>query len=208
MAYLLGVICADGCLVEHANGYHCLNITSKDLAWLQQIKQTLQAQHKIGRKRRAYQIQIRNHAIYNSLLDLSLTPRKSKTLRLPPVPPDAFPDFVRGYFDGDGCVVVWQEKRWRRVWQLKTAFASGSRYFLEQLRGRLCDQACLTLGSVRLGTRVYCLEYAMADSLRLYDFMYAQDSSKLCLARKRERFKRFLVLRRLTRTAAFASVTA
>jgi len=200
MAYLLGVICADGCLVEHANGHHCLNITSKDLTWLQQIKHTLQAQHKIGWKRRAYQLQIRNQVIYHSLLDLGLTPRKSKTLRLPPVPPDAFPDFVRGYFDGDGCVVVWQEKRWRRVWQLKTAFASGSRYFLEQLRGRLCDQARLTPGSLRFGARVYCLEYAMADSLRLYDFMHAQDSARLCLTRKRERFERFLALRRRAAT--------
>ncbi len=68
MAYLLGVICADGCLVEHANGYHCLNITSKDLPWLQQIKQTLNAEQKISCKERGYQLQIRNQAIYRSLL--------------------------------------------------------------------------------------------------------------------------------------------
>lgn len=83
MAYVLGVVCADGCLVEHTNGYHCLNITTKDLSWLQQLQQTLQAERRIGRKRRAYQLQIRNQPLYRSLLDLGLTPRKSKTLQLP-----------------------------------------------------------------------------------------------------------------------------
>jgi len=58
MAYVLGVVCADGCLVEHGNGYHCLNITSKDVSWLQQLQRTLQAEQKIGIKRRAYQLQI------------------------------------------------------------------------------------------------------------------------------------------------------
>jgi hypothetical protein len=52
MAYVLGVICADGCLVEHANGYHGLNITTKDLSWLQQLRHTLQAEQSIGRKDR------------------------------------------------------------------------------------------------------------------------------------------------------------
>ncbi len=94
MADVLGVVCADGCLVEHGNGYHCLNITSKDLSWLQRIKDALHAEQRICRKQRAYQLQIRNQHVYRSLLEIGLTPRKSKTLRLPSVPVEVFPDFV------------------------------------------------------------------------------------------------------------------
>ena len=195
MAYVLGVVCADGCLVEHGNGYHCLNITSKDVSWLEQLQQTLQAEQKIGRKRRAYQLQIRNQTLYRSLLDLGLTPRKSKTLHLPSVPSEVFPDFVRGYFDGDGCVMVWREKRWQCGWQLRTTFACGSSVFLEGLRTRLSAEAGLGEGSLWFGTRAYCLQYTIEDSLRLYDFMYRGGHSTLCLVRKRERFERFNRLR-------------
>jgi len=195
MAYVLGVICADGCLVEHANGYHGLNITSQDLNWLRQLKRVLGAEQKIGRKQRAYQLQVRNQPLYASLRRLSLTPRKSLSLQLPPVPVPMFPDFVRGYFDGDGCVFMWREKRWRRAWQLKTTFASGSRVFLQALQARLCQEAHLTLGSLRYGSRVYCLMYTIRDSLRLYDFMYQQSQSRLCLVRKKRRFDRFLTLK-------------
>ena len=191
MAYVLGVVCADGCLVEHANGYHCLNITSKDVSWLQQLRHTLQAEQKIGRKRRAHQLQIRNQILYRSLLDLGLTPRKSKTLQLPSTPSDVFPDFVRGYFDGDGCVMVWREKRWQRGWQLRTTFACGSSVFLEGLRTRLSAEAGLGEGSLWFGARAYCLQYTIEDSLRLYDFMYRDGRSTLYLARKQERFERF-----------------
>lgn len=38
MAYILGVIITDGCLVEHRNGYHGLDITSKDKDFLENIR--------------------------------------------------------------------------------------------------------------------------------------------------------------------------
>ena len=168
MAYLLGVICADGCLVEHANGYHTLNITSKDLDWLQQLKRTLRAEQKICRKERGYQLQIRNQIIYRSLLDLGLTPRKSKTLQLPTVAPEVFPDFVRGVFDGDGTVWFWQDPRWKHPWQLKASFYSGSRIFLEDLRVQLGQHARLSASSLTMLPTAFELRYCIADSLQLY----------------------------------------
>lgn len=192
MAYVLGVIYADGCLVEHVNGYHGLNITSKDFSWLERLKTTLQAAHKIGAKRRAHQLQIRNQQLYENLLELGLTPRKSKTLQFPAIPAHVFPDFVRGYFDGDGCVTIWQEKRWRHSLQLRTSFTSGSRGFLEALRLALETQAGLKGGSLRFGSRAYCLQYMTGNSLRLYEFMYDGQPDQLCLLRKRKRFEEFI----------------
>ena len=216
MAYILGVVCADGCLVEHGNGYHCLNITSKDLSWLQEMKHVLQAAQKISRKERGYQLQIRNQPLYRSLLNLGLTPRKSKTLQLPAVPSEVFPDFVRGYFDGDGCVRVWREKRWRCGWQLRTIFVSGSAVFVEELRRRLSAEAWLAGGSLWFDARAYYLQYTIGDSLRLADFMYHGGHSTLYLGRKRERFERFKHLRScvdqvsigLTRRTPVGSVSA
>lgn len=194
MAYVLGVICTDGCLVEHANGYHCLNITSKDFSWLRQIKNILQAEQKICSKQQAYQLQIRNQTIYRSLLDLGLTPRKSKTLQLPLVPTDVLSDFVRGVFDGDGTVWYWKDPRWRHPWQMKASFYSGSRLFLEQLRLQLRQHAGLSPGSLATLPTAFELRYCIADSLRLYQWMY-RGSDVPCLLRKRKRFEKFISLR-------------
>jgi len=194
MAYVLGVVCADGCLVEHGNGYHCLNITSKDRPWLEQIKDVLKAEQRIGAKRQAYQLQIRNQTLYRSLLELGVTPRKSKTLQLPSVPTDVFPDFVRGYLDGDGTVLVWQESRWQHPWQLRVAFHSGSLIFLEKLRLQLQERVDLSRGSLLTRPDVSVLSYTIADSLKLYRWMYRHDDT-LCLPRKRVRFEQFFALR-------------
>ena len=83
MAYILGFIFADGCLVEYRNGYHGLDITSKDLNHLRLIKEKLNAEHKIGKKERGFRLQIRNRDIYNDLINLGLTPRKSKIISFP-----------------------------------------------------------------------------------------------------------------------------
>lgn len=194
MAYVFGVICADGCLIEHANGYHCLNITSKDFSWLQQIKQVLQAAQKICSKQQAYQLQIRNQTIYRSLLDLGLTPRKSKTLKLPFVPTDVLPDFARGVFDGDGTIWYWQDPRWRHPWQMKASFYSGSRVFLEQLQLQLQQHAGLSPGTLTILPTAFELRYCIRDGVKLYRWMY-RDQSSLCLPRKRERFEKFLALK-------------
>jgi len=96
MAYMLGFIYADGCLVEYKNGCHGLDITSKDIGHLRLLKKQLGAGHKIGRKERGYRIQVRNQNIYANLIKLGLVPRKSKVLDFPKMPETYLSHFIRG----------------------------------------------------------------------------------------------------------------
>ena len=194
MAYVLGVIASDGCLVQHANGSHGVDITTKDYQWLYEIREVLKSTHKIGKKPRGYRLQIRNQIIYRSLLDLGLTPRKSKILQLPFVPTDMLPHFSRGVFDGDGTVWYWQDPRWRHSWQMKASFYSGSRVFLKQFQVQLQQHAGLSPGSLMTLPTAFELRYGIADGLKLYHWMY-RDAGCLCLVRKRERFEKFLALK-------------
>lgn len=200
MAYVLGVITADGCLVRHANGYHGLDITSKDYGWLEQIRRALGSTHKIGAKPRGHRLQIRHRTIYRDLLHLGLTPSKSKSLRFPTVETIYLPDFVRGYFDGDGTVCFWHDPRWRHPLQLKVSFYSGSRAFLEVLRSRLLKHAGVSPGSLMTLPAVFELRYGIADGLKLYRWLY-QDQTALHLSRKRNKFEEFLARRRPTLSA-------
>ena len=195
MAYILGFIFADGCLVEHRNGYHGLDITSKDLQLLRLIKERLDAEHKISRKERGYHIQIRNQEIYNSLLRLGLTPRKSKTIKFPIIPKRHSSHFIRGLFDGDGSVMIWREPRWKHTWQIRTSFTSGSQIFLQDLRMYLGIWAGLLLGKVSPITRGHHLRYlSMPECAALYKFMY-RGNPKVYLKRKKDKFELFLALK-------------
>ncbi len=192
MAYILGFIFADGCLVEYKNGYYGLDITSKDLKHLRQIKRQLKSGHKIGKKERGYRIQIRNGGIYDDLLRLGLIPRKSKTVQFPRVPKEYSSHFIRGLFDGDGSVMVWKEPRWKHAWQIRTSFTSGSKSFLEGLRGYLESSAGLLGGKISSVTRGYHLRYlSIPECIALYKFMYCS-GVKFYLKRKKDKFRLFL----------------
>ncbi|MFH1753336.1 MAG: hypothetical protein ABH875_04050, partial [Candidatus Omnitrophota bacterium] len=179
MAYVLGFIATDGCLTQHKNGYNGLNITNKDKNILKYILGAMRSNHKIGAKARGgskdkkyFQIQIRDKIIYEDLLKLGLTPRKSKTIRMPDVLPELFGDFIRGCLDGDGTVVVWQDPRWKHAWQMSVRFFSGSKNFLIDIQQRLHKEFGLTTGSIQRSRRSYALCYSIADCVKLYRLLY------------------------------------
>ncbi len=195
MAYILGFIFADGCLVEYRNGYHGLDITSKDLNHLRLIKEKLNAEHKIGKKERGFRLQIRNRDIYNDLIKLGLTPRKSKIISFPEIPKRYSFHFIRGLFDGDGSVMVWRESRWRHTWQIRTSFTSGCQRFLQDLERYLRNSVDLLEDKVSPVKRGYHLRYvSMSGCIALYKFMY-QGNTNLYLKRKKDKFELFLSLK-------------
>ena len=203
MAYILGFIVADGCLVEHKNGYNTLNITNKNSEILKNILAVMDSGHKISIKHRGgtpnlayFQIQIRDKNIYSDLLKLGLTPRKSKTIRMPDVPSEFIGSFMRGCIDGDGSVSVWQDPRWGRAWQIRTVFCSGSLDFLKDMQKRLCDEIGVTRGSIQYSAREYRLCYSIADSVKLYNEIYQNiEYSSLYFKYKKDKFERFKKIR-------------
>lgn len=203
MAYTLGFIVTDGCLVEHKNGYNALNITNKNIQILRNILRAMDSDHKISAKKRSrtsnleyFQIQIRDKIIYSDLLKLELTPRKSKTVRMPCVPQKFLGDFIRGCFDGDGTVFMWQDPRWRHAWQMRSGFCSGSYGFLIDVQECLHKEYGLTHGSIQKLKRAHLLCYSIADSIKLYYFIYKNlGNDSLYLKEKKDKFEFFKKVR-------------
>jgi intein/homing endonuclease len=195
MAYVLGFIYADGCLIEHKNGYNGLDITSKDLGLLRLIKKHLESEHKISSKERGYRLQIRNKNIYKDLLACGLIPRKSKIISFPDIPKKFAGHFIRGLFDGDGSVMVWRESRWRRTWQIRASFTSGSKNFLLGLKNYLESIDGSLRGNISPITRGHHLRYiSMPECIALYRFMYS-GRPDIYLKRKKDKFESFLSLK-------------
>lgn len=208
MAYVLGFFVADGCMIKNNRGAHFIEfqITDKDI--LEKIKKLFNSENKISLRKRnvqwktAYRLQIGSKSMFQDLLSLGMTPRKSNSIKMPLVPDEYFCHFVRGYFDGDGNVYVNEYQRARRKGKssvtLLSGFTSGSKIFLEQLQDKLKILAGISGGSLYSREGAHRLYYSVKNSCKLYKFMY-NTKGDLFLVRKKELFERYF--RRFERRA-------
>ncbi len=105
-SYWLGFIAADG-TVGTSDNIIGIELHRKDLNHLYKLKSALNSNHKIYHRqnRIASRLQFCNGKIKNDLINHSITPAKSLTLKFPTtIPDDLIRHFIRGYFDGDGSV--------------------------------------------------------------------------------------------------------
>jgi hypothetical protein len=200
MAYVLGFFAADGSMVRNTRGGHFIEFTSTDRIILKLIREVVGSTHTLkARGRRArnrkpdYRIQIGSKAWFGHLLRLGFTQNKSSTLRFPDVPQEYLGDFVRGYFDGDGCVYFKNLKyadRKHKRWVLLSIFTSGSRLFLKTLWAILKERG-IQGGSLKQKKRGFELVFSHRDSLALYRLMYhTAGITGLHLPRKYKLFSR------------------
>lgn len=106
MYYVLGFWCADGCITS-SGGNKCFNIhiNQKDAYILQEILKVMKSDHLIyNGANDSVSINICNSSLYDSLINLGFTERKSLSLIFPIIPEIYQCHFIRGYFDGDGCI--------------------------------------------------------------------------------------------------------
>lgn len=109
-AYWAGFLAADGNLrISHSN-CRCIRVylSIVDKVHLEKFKRFLGSGHKIATpvKYPRCSLEFVSEKIYDDLVSkYNLTPRKSMTYQFPTQVPDEYlPHFMRGYFDGDGCL--------------------------------------------------------------------------------------------------------
>ena len=200
MAYVLGFFAADGNMIKNKRGAHFIAFYNNDRILLEKVRTALSAGHKIGKRTyktsgqsATYQVQLGSKEMFNDLLRLGMTPAKSLTLRLPHIPEAYQRDFVRGYFDGDGCVYFAflkcaDRKNPRAVFQ--TLFTCGARPFLEDLR-TLLKRHGISRGTIRNKQRGFDLLLSHRDSLALFHLMYdTVPATGLYLPRKYKIFQK------------------
>ena len=200
MAYVLGFFTADGNMVINKRGAHFISIEITDSDILEKMKLVIGSNHKISiRKRKvslktSYRLQIGSKEIFKDLVDLGLTPNKSKTIDLPKIPIEHLSHFVRGYFDGDGNVSFGYFKkpdRKNKSYHLSTRFTSGSRLILNSLK-LILSESIGTSGSMHVSEDTWRLIYSVNDSKKLFTFMYGDGKvhELIYLERKYRIYKR------------------
>ncbi|OGG74010.1 hypothetical protein A3A40_01350 [Candidatus Kaiserbacteria bacterium RIFCSPLOWO2_01_FULL_54_20] len=204
MAYVLGFLYADGHLEDSAyiRGKY-IHVINTDRDRIEIIRDLLGSEHAIlerdkgGNYKRAYLLRIGSHTLYNRLFEIGMTPRKSLTMRFPAVPQKYLNSFVRGYFDGDGCVFL--EKYYgtdhsHATKRMRTIFTSGSRRFLWTLNDQLIKHAGIRKFYLHAHSKkgAYQLRYSTESSVKLFTFMYGLSASRgLYLRRKYDIFMQY-----------------
>lgn len=180
-AYAIGLIASGGCLYN--DGRH-INLTSKDREQISNFQDSLGINLHVGRKgngasseKKYYLVQIGDVLFFNFLVNIGITPAKSKTLGGIKIPREYFFDFLRGSFDGDGCT-----------------FVSASQPHVIWLRGEIERELGL-IGYVTKAKNNSCyqLRYAKRESVILLREMY-YSSNVRCLSRKKLKIKRMLAI--------------
>lgn len=204
MAYIVGYFAADGTMIRNRRGGCYIEFHSTDRCLIEMTRTILGSSHSIGvrqprmhtKSKTSYRLQIGSKEFFQDLSALGFVPNKSNILQFPNIPPMYVSAFVRGYFDGDGCVYYKMHKfadRKRPRWILMTTFCCGSRDFLEDLHRNL-KRSGIKGGSLKSKTfGAYDLALSFRDSLALYQLMYntAPDTG-LYLPRKYKLFNRAL----------------
>ena len=202
MAYVLGFFAADGTMIHNKRGGRFIEFHITDKEILIAIRKAIKSSHKISirnknpRHKIGYRIQIGSKEMYGDLLALGMSPRKSLTLRMPVVPEKYFGHFVRGYFDGDGCVYFKKlqfSDRKKARYVLQGVFSCGTFSFLVALQSLLHKNG-IQGGSLKRKKSGNELVLSHRDSVALYRIMYNNlGDSDIYLRRKYRLFTTAIV---------------
>jgi hypothetical protein len=210
MAYTLGLIISDGAIedVRKSSRTCYIALTSKDKSLLTQIKKVLESDHlikkipphfqkfkngKIYLCSTKYILRIASKEMFQDLVNLGVTPRKSLTARLPSNIPDfLFSYLLRGYFDGDGCLSLYRKHK-NNSTRIRLIFTSGSKRLLEDIVEKL--EQLLNLGKAKIYyySCAYRLVFEKYESLNVLSYMYSNLTDAPFLDRKYALYQKLLI---------------
>lgn len=202
-AYWFGFLCADGTnAIRKKNNKTtytiklCLSIV--DLNHLCKFKKSLQSDAPIKERLvknndkifKECDINICNQQICNDLNKYGCVPKKSLILKFPNkdiISDELIRHFIRGYFDGDGCVHI-NKKNKSTVINF-----TGTEDFLDSLRQILHNKINMPILRItrKKGQKAYQLSYGGIEEFeKIFEFLYKD--ANIFLDRKLEKFKTIL----------------
>ena len=183
-AYWLGFIMADGCVCYKPPYYYVsLTLSGKDCIQVERWYKAI----KLNKKPRKYKDKdgyfkcvgsFGSKVMCQDLINLGCIPKKTETLDFPTkIPNNLIHHFVRGYFDGDGCVLI-------SCGQVIASFV-GTEKFLIGLRKVLGIDKKLQKATVSTKVK-YLVIGGNRKALSFYDWLYKD--AIIFLERKKQIF--------------------
>lgn len=135
-------------------------------------------------KTKAYRLSVYSKEIHKDLINLGCIPNKSPILNFPNFLNKRFiRHFIRGYFDGDGCICISNNKGHFNL--------LGNKTFLEEVQRNLCDNIKIytpTSISKKSSENIYVFQKSSNMQLKkLFEYLY--EDTNIYLERKFIKFK-------------------
>jgi hypothetical protein len=198
--YWAGFIAADGCVVKRQYSKILkITLSRKDRSHLDKIKIALQSNHPIKEyyikpseliKKSGWsaEIQIVSKILFDDLTRFNIVPRKTFIYDMPKwlLGHPLLNHFMRGYFDGDGCISYCGLGEGRTIKQLSFSLL-GNESFLINYQNVLIKKCLINENKIIPKDNVFSLSYAGNYNIeKLYNFLYKD--ATIFLDRKRNRF--------------------
>lgn len=197
-AYILGFFYADGCN-QNNNGSKSISFTQleQDVDILDKIKDAMESNHKYCEMiqetngKRKFRLQFYSQKLSDDLFNLGAVYNKSLILKFPTtLSEQLMPHFIRGYFDGDGCIWMGKPKimefndkkdpnkvKNRFIFNTKFTF-TGNFDFINSLQDYLVTtlkfkKTKLNFSKAKETKHICTMEYSGKNQIKtLYDYMY------------------------------------
>lgn len=185
--YIVGLLYADGYLTKNSSGnkeYVGLKLIDKQI--LDDITNIIKCKEPFksgitSAKKQLYKIEFRDNEVINDLKEIGLHKRKTLTITYPNIPNEYHKDFIRGVFDGDGCIHFSLKKG--RINSYVTNFQIVGTFNL--LEG-IAKYLNVNVRIVPYKKVAKLLVDKKDDIIKLFNYLYYDDC--LCLKRKYEHF--------------------
>lgn len=133
MAYVLGVIYTDGNLFhDPKRGSYRIITSQKEPELLNKVLKLMGCNARLRHRKKqgisgdVYFFDIAHAKVYSDLINLGLSPNKSRTMEFPDMPQEFLRHFIRGCWDGDGSVHIEGNK-------INAKYYCGSLNFIQRL---------------------------------------------------------------------------
>lgn len=191
-AYWLGFIMADGCVYKGSNNTLRLqiNLKSSDVGHLDKFQQAIRSSYKIQIKKitvnsEAALLKINSTKMCKDLQDLGVVLRKSLICEMPNIPNQLMKHFIRGYFDGDGCITTPKNKNTKVTIVGGEKMMKSIKDFLEK------ENILISFHNPYKGKKTFTLETQSKKNVTEFlRFLY--DDASIYLDRKYFLYKNFL----------------
>lgn len=195
LAYIIGLLVTDGCLSN--DGRHII-MRSVEIDQLNTFKKCLELKNKIGFTdgQRGYRVQFSNVQFYRWLLKIGLFPAKTYTIGEIKIPDEFFRDFLRGHLDGDGNIMLYEDRynsykgHEYIANRLAIRFISASKLHMVWLRTKISDLAGIKGAFMQAKPRnenrvsIWIVKFSKKESIKLLNWLYYKENLPT-LSRKR-----------------------
>lgn len=197
-AYFLGFLYADGSITHNSMK---LTLHKKDLHILNDFKKAINSSHQLINDRGYIRFSIGNKKLYQDLLKQGCGHKKSLILKFPTlnqVPEYLLNHFVRGFFDGDGCITYGIKTKYKYVhWKVSFISTIPFNKILRKILGNKADKSIsnLTLSQEKDNIKMCYLDISGICKEKLQSiYAYLYKDAHFFLKRKHNKFQEILKL--------------